>query len=297
MTNNGLSSLYEALTQEPGPHLTDEILAEVATAETAGENIDSLYPVEMQHIETCVDCAEAYSELAEMMLTAVDEMVARAEAVSPLEVYATLIERAISNQVTNYPEISTLIKELAARLPAYFTHLPETETKTNSIEGLVNEIVPATDQISAVIIHGMRQNLSALSIYLESAANAAWGRTVRVMQELSDNWHNLSLSLGPQYRTATLGEFDELEEWPLLRLQSGQPLPVQVTAWAERLSPLACKVYVQVDRPGLISAAGRKIELDYGGQIITAHTDEKGIVSFEPVPVVAVPQAIVRFES
>ncbi|MBU1662374.1 MAG: hypothetical protein KKD28_12985, partial [Chloroflexi bacterium] len=81
MNDRGLSALHAVLTQTPTPHLDDDALAEIATIEAAGDDIDSLYPFEVRHIESCPQCAQAYGELVEMMLLTVGDMAAAAAAV------------------------------------------------------------------------------------------------------------------------------------------------------------------------------------------------------------------------
>ena len=93
----------------------------------------------------------------------------------------------------------------------------------------------------------------------------------------------------------TLGGREAGREWQLLSQRVGQPVPVNITAWAERISPLACKICVRIDRPGLPDAAGRAVQLHYAGQARSAHTDSAGIAHFEPVPIAAVPEVEIRF--
>ena len=303
MSKRGLSALHEALTDPLGDHLDYEVVSELATAEAAGEDIEARYPSQVKHIERCTQCAQAYSELVELMLLAVDGMAAAASAVQPVETYAAFLLRDLEMQILPYPKLAEIVHSLASKLPTLFVKLPTSQADIDfdRLTTLVTETDPAisdTTSLATAITQSIQQNLSALSIYLEGVANSLWGRSIQVRQQIADDWQSLFLSLGPQYREATLGEFDVVDsEWPLMQLQSGHGLPLQVSAWAERISPVACKVYVQIDRPGLVNAAGRIIELSYHEQTLSSQSDESGTAVFEPVPIAAVPQAIVRFRS
>ena len=87
MSKHGLTTLYQALTEPLGPHLDDETLAEIASAEAAGENVDRMYADQLHHIESCVICAEAYASLAEGMLAATADMAEAANALTPFDAY------------------------------------------------------------------------------------------------------------------------------------------------------------------------------------------------------------------
>jgi len=303
MSDRGLSALYKALTSPLGDHLDDEVFAELANAEVTGEDIEARYPSQVKHIESCVQCAQAYSELVELMLLAVDGMDAAASAVQPVETYAALILRDLEKLIPQFPKLAEFVRSLTSKLPTLFINLPSSQTDIDfdRLTTLVIETDPSISDatsLTTAIVQGIQQNLGALSIYLERVANSLWGRSIRVKQQITDDWQNLFLSLGPQYRQAILGELDVVEgEWPLMQLQSGHGLPFQVSAWAERISPVACKIYVQIDRPGLVDAAGRIIELSYDGQTLSSQSDESGTAVLEPVPIAAIPQAIVRFRS
>jgi hypothetical protein len=93
MDERGLDALRRALTAPLGAHVDDETMALLVTAEAAGEDIEETYAAPLAHIERCATCAESYLELAQMMLEAVAEMDAAADAVSPEEVYALLLAR------------------------------------------------------------------------------------------------------------------------------------------------------------------------------------------------------------
>jgi len=303
MSKRGLSALHDALTGPLGDHLDDEILAELATAETAGEQIEARYPSQVKHIEHCTQCAQAYSELVELMLFAVDGMATAASAVQPVETFAAFLLGDMEAQIPSFPKSAEFVHSLASKLPTLFVKLPSSQADIDfdRLTTLVTETDPSisdTTSLAIAITQSIQQNLSALSIYLEGVANSLWGRSIRVRQQIADDWQSLFLSLGPQYREATLGRFDVVDsEWPLMQLQSGHGLPFQISAWAERISQVACKVYIRIDRPGLVDAAGRIVELSYDEQTLTSQSDESGTAVFKPVPIAAVPQVIVRFRS
>ena len=303
MSKRGLSALHEALTGPLGDHLDDEVIAELATAEAAGEDIEARYPSQVKHIEHCTQCAQAYSELVELMLLAVGGMAAAASAVQPVETYAAFLLKDLDAQIPPFPKLAEFVHSLALKLPTLFVKLPisQADIDFDSLTTLVTKADPSisdTTSLTTAITQSIQRNLSALSIYLEGVANSLWGRSIQVRQQIADDWQNLFLSLGPQYREATLGEFDAADsEWPLMQLHSGHGLPFQVSAWAERISPVACKVYVQIDRPGLVNVAGRIIEISYDEQTLSSQSDKSGTAVFEPMPIAAVPQAIVRFRS
>jgi hypothetical protein len=230
-------------------------------------------------------------------------MAATASAVQPVETYTAFLLQDMEAQIPSFPKSAEFVHSLASKLPTLFVKLPTSQADIDfdRLTTLVTETDPSicdTTSLTTAITQSIQRNLSALSIYLEGVANSLWGRSIRVRQQIADDWQNLFLSLGPQYREATLGGFDVVDsEWPLMQLHSGHGLPLQVSAWAERISPIACKVYIQIDRPGLVDVAGRIIEISYNEQTLSSQSDESGTAVFEPVPIAAVPQVIVRFRS
>jgi hypothetical protein len=162
----------------------------------------------------------------------------------------------------------------------------------------IDQSIEDRSLVITTITQSVRQNLTALCIYLENVANSIWGHAVRVTQEITGNMQTLTLSLDSKLRDAPINEVDINDgEWSLMKLQVEDKLPLNVTAWAKRLSPLACSVLVQVDRPGLEVVAGRILELTYADRTLTSNTDDAGIAHFEPVPIAAVPSVIIRFIS
>ena len=87
MSKLGLTALYQALVEPIGPHLDDETVAEIASAEAAGENVDQMYAIQLQHIESCVKCAEAYASLVVGMLAATTDMAETANVLASRETY------------------------------------------------------------------------------------------------------------------------------------------------------------------------------------------------------------------
>jgi hypothetical protein len=74
-----LDELRQLLSGLAGEHLADETLAEIVTAEIAGESVEQLYASELRHLESCMLCAEAYGRLVEITLAA-DELAAVTDA-------------------------------------------------------------------------------------------------------------------------------------------------------------------------------------------------------------------------
>ena len=300
MNDRGLSVLHAILTQTPTPHLDDDVLAEMATTEAAGEDIDSLYPSEVRHIESCPQCAQAYGEIVEMMFVAVGDMAAAAAMVKQRDVYSAILLRDIETQIGTLPHLADFVRSVADKLPAMFTGLPASpsDVSPETVETAAKEMANVfanKPQIVSAITQSIHRNLSALSLFLAGSADAVWGRAVRVKSDIETAWQTLQLRPAPEVLVPTLGGREAGREWQLLNQRVGQPVPFNVTAWAERVSPLACKVCVQVDRPGLSDVTGRAVQIHYAGQIQTTRTDPAGIACFESVPIAAIPEVEIRF--
>jgi len=300
--NLGLENLRRALTASQTQHLDDAQLSELATADTAGEALETRFPQETAHLETCVPCAEAYAELVEMTLAAFEGMAEAAAAVSPLDVYTALLQRAVQTQTRETPTLARVVRQIANALPAHFPRAPATagdirpETIT-ALAGQAQSPADLTPELLIALTQAVRQNLAALSLYLSGVAGSIWGRAVEVKSEVTGMWGNLRLGLAPRLAQPILGEADSVgDEWALTIARMGRPLPVNVTLQAERLSPLACRVIVRADRPGLPDAAGRVVELHFAGQTLIEQTDAGGVARFEPVPIAALENLKIRFQ-
>lgn len=111
MSKGGLAALQQALTEPPGQHLDDEMLAEIASAEVAGENIDRAYDAQMQHIEACVKCAETYASLVEGMLVATAGMAEVANALTPREALGAQLVHLANSIWGSAIEIASAVTE------------------------------------------------------------------------------------------------------------------------------------------------------------------------------------------
>ena len=286
MKKRGLNALHEAITTPLSTHLDAETIAELATAEAAGEDIEVSYPDQVRHIEVCAQCADEYGELVEMMLAAVGEAFA---ALSPQDVYVNTLLEDLGKQTVESPQLSVMVRKIVAHLPARLTDLA---VNTETIEDLTEE----TD-FSAAILRSIERHLPALTVYLTGMAEAAWGRAIGIKKSFSETWGALQLRPLPEATTPTLSGGETGKKWQIFRQHVGRPLPLNITAWAERESPLACSIFIQIDRPGLKEVDGRVVKLKYGDQTRTEETDHAGIVRFESVPVTVVPNIEILVQS
>lgn len=290
-----LHALREALTAPLTEHLKDGQLAELATAEAAGEALETAYPQETAHLETCVACAEAYTELFMLMEQALEGMAASAETVSPQQGYAALLLRKLRQRVGDHSGLSDMAQTLAHLLPRYFPH-PPAETDFNA--PLLQHLPALPDLSSETLLTTLRENRRALTFYLEGLANTLWGTPAHLTAETVQAWVNLKLTLTPQPVVPILGETKTTTpDWTLAGTRAGHPLPLNVTLRVQRLSPLACRVEVALDRPGLLDPSGRKVELHFAGESLTTQTDSHGLAIFDPVPIAALPELEIRFQS
>jgi len=284
--NKHLNTLKRTLTELSNPHLDNETLSEIVATELAGEDINTLFPTEAQHIETCLQCAETYSKLVEMMMSTIEEMATVADSVSPLEVYTTILLRQVKSQTTPATNLTESVRAVASLLPPLFTRLPKT---ISDIDETRLETAATTSGISRKlvmkIIRAVSQNLNALSAYLIGAANTAWGGSLDIETAVSERGHILRLRPGTPLTVPTLSGQEVGDKWPMWERPMGRPLPLNVSVRAERLSDLTCRLVVQVDRPGLKRVDGRKVQISYADRVETAVTDKNGIATFAPIPV------------
>lgn len=300
VSNDGVEALRRALGSPAGDHLDDDVLAALATAEAAGEDVETLYPEPVAHVETCVRCAQAYGDLVEMMLEAVDEMAAAARRGSPQAAYAALLARCLGEEGAE--EMQGLAERAAAGLPPLFAEPPAgPEEVTPSLvamalaagEGdgvevehdLENEAAPAVVQR---VTEAVRERLSALALYLQGAAEAAWERTPAVRTEMGGRRGESVLRQGPApaLLRETAADYDVPEE--------GERLPV--TLRAVRLSTLACRLEVQVEEAEEGGVAGIMVRVRLPGWEEKMVTDDRGVAAFAPVPIAALPHLVVKVE-
>lgn len=294
-----LAALHTALTQPLGPHLSDETLAEVATAEAAGENMERMFAEQLRHIEHCVLCAEAYSHLMEMSLAVFQNMTEAAEVVDPLAVYADLLFNRVKHRVGDLLGLRVLAGSVAASLPALFTAVPASpqEEHASAIHSLVTRKASGSESAQAAphLVQSIHELWSALSIALEGRAHSMWGRLVKTRSGLTAGWNTLQLSLLPA-QVAQLGGEETGDRWFLVDERLGDPIPVRFSMQADRLSPLACRISIHIHRPGLRRLAGRPVQLLFAGTTLEGQIDARGQVQFEPVPVGAISDLEVRFQ-
>ena len=299
MSKRGLSALHEVLTIPLGPHSDDETIAELATTEAAGEDIEARYPSQVRHIESCSQCSLAYGELVEMMLSAVRDASA---VISPQDVYADMLLKDIGKRVAQFPRLPELIRQIVTILPSGFVNHPTSaaDVSTEGIERIIQDTGVSPNKSSkliSTISQSIGRHLPALSLFLTGMAESAWGRTVGVKTSLIETWQTLQIHPMPEPAIPTLSGRETGREWQIFRQHMGHPTPLNITAWAERVSPLACSVSVQIDRPGLQDVAGRSVQLKYGNQTRTTETDQVGIACFDSVPIAAIPDIEILFQN
>jgi len=296
-----LSGLSEALRWPLGPHLAEETIAELASAEAAGEDIDRLYPSAVAHVESCLPCAEAYGELAVMMLAAIDDMAAAAARVKPQEVLASILLADVEARAFPSAQIPELVRAVVENLPPLFAALPASaaDISAAAIAAVIEKVSPPVEaaHIAPALTGSLRRHLAALSLFLTNLADSVWGSVVEVKTGLEEAWQVLRFQPGPEPAVPTMGERAAGPDWQLTSQQVGHPIPFNVTARAERTSPLACRVTVSVDRPGLPDPSGRLVQLHYADQTLRAKTDLAGMARFESVPIAVLPESEIRFQS
>jgi hypothetical protein len=290
--NAPLSQLRQTLTTPPAPHLDDAQLAELATAEALGEPLETLYPQEIFHLETCVRCAEAYADLLELTLPAFEAMTA---SVSPREGYLALLLRELRARLGNLPGLPEFAQTLTHALPQHF---PTAPTAADFTDTFLKQLPLPPNLPPAPLLALLRDNLRALTLYLQGTADALWGTPAHPALENVKPWGKLHLTLTPAPIIPTLADTRPAgDTWTLARTRTESPLPLNLTLHAQRLSPLACRLEIVLDRPGLFDPAGRTVELHYAGQTLTAQTDPHGRATFTPIPIAALPELEIRFQT
>jgi hypothetical protein len=266
----------------------------------AGEDITIFYLTELQHLETCLQCASAYSQLVQMMLDAVTEMATAAHAISPLDVYTTILLQEVAPQAATMANLPQLIRDVAAALPFAFTRLPQSDTDISPriIEDTFKSATTLSPNFLTAITRAIRHNLSALSAYLVGIANLAWSQDLDVQAALASRGYLLrTQSGGLRLAEPILGAQETGDKKLLFSRPVGRPLPLHVEVQVERLSDLTCQLRVRLNRPKSGHMAGQKIHLTYPGQAETSITDQNGLATFSPLPIAALSQLEILLET
>lgn len=288
--------LRQALTASSttsSPHLNDNVLAEIATAEALGENLETLYAAALQHLELCVDCADNYANLVATFQDALNEMASTALTISPAAAYAAIIQSSIAVPAESAAEWEQLVKNAADSLPVWFSSV--TAITQQNVAQVVDQLFKAQPFSQALIPAARRaisHKLGALAAYLTGQANACWQRDFLVRIE----GHALQLTPALPRQVPVLGETIAEEARILFKQRLARPFPLNVTTRAARVSALGCRVDVRIDSPGLLDASGRRVGLIYGSQRITTVTDKDGVATFPLIPIAALENLIIDFQ-
>lgn len=274
--SRSLNNLRRALIEPLGPHLEDDNLAEIAAAEAAGEDVDTLYATAMDHLSQCPACIAAYGELATIWQTAVSGMSAAAQTVTSQQAFLALLQK----------DPTTLVNEAAleaAALPLLFSQPPDTPEAFDAV--LANATLPLQ---STNVVQAAKRNLAALAAFLAGVATEAWGKAVEVKTDVSAQYCHLQFTPAASPAMPVLSSGESGEDWSLLSRRVGRhPVTWHISARAQRESATACTLRVQADRPGLVDAAGRRITIMYGLETKMAVTDANGVAAFPHIPIAA----------
>ncbi len=267
-------ALQEALTASLDPHLDDETLAELTTAEAAGEDLEQAYPKETAHLELCVPCAEAYAELLTLMAETFAGMTQAAAAVSSADVYQAVL---LGQFEETSPELSAAAAQVAAAIPRHITAVKD---KAQIADALQNISLPA--QWDAKIRQAVQRAPAALGLYLTGVADALWRQAFDVHTELTAQWGRIQPQLLP---TAVRPVLSGAESGPTKTLFDISVRPLTVDVQATRTAPLTCDLSVRVDRIGLKDVEGRVVQLAYDEHARETRTDDTGTARFTNVPI------------
>lgn len=284
--------LRHILTKTDTPAIDDQLLAEIASAEAAGMDVDALYAVELSQIEASLPLAETYADLVQMMTTAVSQMTLAATAVSPQDVYVYLLQR----QLAAYADATTNLKPhlyaLAEGLAQQITTVPHTASDVphDLIQTTTPELSTSLRQRLTVLV---QENMAALALYLRGHAEALWQQLFTVVATPQQGEVLLQIRLAPTSIPVMSGA-ETGEQRVLFSQRVGHPLPQNVTIQVKRSSLLACTLLVQRIAPGLPNASGQAVRVDYGTVRQTAVTDHTGTAYFHDIPISALPTLTIR---
>lgn len=277
--------LNQALRQPPSPHLSNELLAEIATAEAAGENVAKSYPAQVAHLESCVRCSQEYGALLELLTEAISDM--GAAVWQPAAAFSELL----LTQLPAEPEWAKVIAQFVEQLPTHFADVPAGVTP-NALEPLLNHPSQAT-----VLAQTLNHNLAALASYLSGRANAVWQGVLKAKTELSGRWSTIQLQFSPPTAMATLSAEETGPTKRLFSQRAGQPIPFIINGQVEQTSPLACQLQVRIDRPGIVNLSGRSVQIRYGSHHHQTLTDPAGTAHFGPIPIAALPELVIVIDT
>lgn len=282
-----LTNLYKNLTSAPPViHIGEEKLLEMASAESAGEDIALRYAEETQHMEYCLQCASAYSEVMELLLDMESVMASAAEAVAPADVFQALLGVPLADLAD-----TAFVEAFVAQLPLAFAEFPAgiTPDQIQQIANQTNHADQLTPNHIDTLTQTLQQNLTALHLYLQGQANKVWQQGVKYTTEVVGQWGRITLAPVPPKAVATLSGQEIGDHRLLFSRTRDRLLRLNIDADITRQSELACKLEVRADRPGLRKVAGREIVVTYNNQPHTATTNENGIAAFDAVPIAALP--------
>lgn len=286
--------MRRALTAPLGAHVDDETMALLVTAEAAGEDIEVTYATPLAHIERCAACAESYLELAQLMLAAVAEMDAAADAVSPEEVYASLLAQELEREGLETSQARQLAEATARALPLSLTAAPAPEDVDQRLMQAVLDTAADTRRSLTGLARAVQRTASSLDLYLKNLADAIWKRQVVTKKEIGEGWNRLQMTLARAGDATIIRE--KGPQWMLFREQVDEPSPLTVEARAERVSAISCRLVLQIRPSEQPSAAGRKVRLRSGSKIWEAVADREGTARFEPLPIAALPSLLIEVE-
>jgi hypothetical protein len=299
MRSEALERLRKALVAPAGPHLGDETLAEIWSIEATGEQPAEHYRAALEHLESCPDCAEAYSALARLWQATTEDMSQAAAQIQPLEVYAALLTDRLQAALGSVPGLVEVVRLVAAGLPLYFSQPPAAEPTIQPawIEQIWQraaapkpELPPGFGaQISATI----GQLGAALAVYLERQATQLWGKRLEASLVSAAAGSALRLQL-PSHA----GIAEEGVVWPPGKRWQILDRPVEVrgsdriTLVAEKVTALGCRLAVGwvAESAGEAGLADRRVTIRFGAVEKTASLDPTGVAEFEAVPIAALPQ-------
>ncbi len=277
--------------QEPSEkHLDDAMLAQLADIEMMGEDIDERFPEAVAHLESCVQCADAYAELMVLLEVGDAAIPVMAPHQSPLTLYTDVILRELRHQGAFTVE---LIESAARTLALVITDMKAIEREdsiSDALKQLQNVSSELTTQMAAVI----NQHKGLLKLFLQDEARWRWGKNFDVKTAVSNLGHRLQFQPAPQLKP-TLSGSQVGDVWDISNRRVGRPLPLTVVIKAEKTSDLACTLHVRIDRPGLIQADGRQVILQFGTITHTMQTDPNGTALFTEIPIAALPAFTIDF--
>lgn len=298
MGNRGLAALYRALKEPTGPHLDDEALAAIIDAELAGENVSLLFTNEIEHVETCEQCALAYSNLLVTMQEVMGDMALAAEAITPVEAYAAFLQTEIQKKTGQLSLLPELVNYLAGVLARQLTTVPVGRLPVKVPTGLIRQspfaaslTADAVKNISATIV----KNTAALSTFLTGQAAVIWNKPFLVTAELVDSKYRLTLNGS----TAHIGEPKIAREVGNERLLTHLAIPdspLQLEARLFRERSLTCRLTIQLRGTKESALAGHKIQVHYHPIEKSAETDTTGTAHFNDIPIAALPELKITVE-